>query len=98
MTENMNHTDQTQEMKEPSEGKNQEEKVSNSKTENTEPETDKKSGDDANDSSENDTLLTELQKKYDTVNDKYLRLYSEFENFRRRTAKEKLDAMLNRWS
>ena len=25
--------------------------------------------------------------------DKYLRLYSEFENFRRRTAKEKLDLM-----
>lgn len=93
MTENMNHTDQTQEMKEPSEGKNQEEKVSNSKTENTEPETDKKSGDDANDSSENDTLLTELQKKYDTLNDKYLRLYSEFENYRRRTAKEKLDSL-----
>ena len=37
--------------------------------------------------------LTELQKKYDTVNDKYLRLYSEFENFRRRTAKEKLELM-----
>jgi len=44
---------------------------------------------------ENDSkdALTELQKKYDTVNDKYLRLYSEFENFRRRTAKEKLDLM-----
>jgi molecular chaperone GrpE len=39
--------------------------------------------------------LTELQKKYDTLNDKYLRLYSEFENFRRRTAKEKLDGMRN---
>lgn len=37
--------------------------------------------------------LTELQKKYDTLNDKYLRMYSEFENFRRRTAKEKLDLM-----
>jgi molecular chaperone GrpE len=37
--------------------------------------------------------LTELQEKYDTLNDKYLRLYSEFENFRRRTAKEKLDGM-----
>lgn len=37
--------------------------------------------------------LTELQEKYDTLNDKYLRLYSEFENFRRRTAKEKLEVM-----
>lgn len=39
--------------------------------------------------------LTELQEKYAILNDKYLRLYSEFENFRRRTAKEKLDAMKN---
>ena len=39
--------------------------------------------------------LAELQGNYDTLNDKFLRLYSEFENYRRRTAKEKLDAMLN---
>lgn len=39
--------------------------------------------------------LTELQEKYDTLNDKYLRLYSEFDNYRRRTAKEKLDMMKN---
>ncbi|HKL40261.1 MAG TPA: nucleotide exchange factor GrpE [Cryomorphaceae bacterium] len=44
---------------------------------------------------EYEAAMTELQKKYDTVNDKYLRLYSEFENFRRRTAKEKLDLMKN---
>jgi molecular chaperone GrpE len=44
---------------------------------------------------EHEAALTELQLKYDTVNDKYLRLYSEFENFRRRTAKEKLDLMKN---
>ncbi len=37
--------------------------------------------------------MTELQEKYDNLNDKYLRLYSEFENFRRRTAKEKLEVM-----
>jgi molecular chaperone GrpE len=41
----------------------------------------------------NTDALTELQEKYDTLNDKYLRMYSEFENFRRRTAKEKLDLM-----
>lgn len=29
--------------------------------------------------------------KYNELNDKHLRLYSEFENFRRRTAKEKLE-------
>lgn len=32
-----------------------------------------------------------LKKEVDQLNDKYLRLYSEFENFRRRTQKEKLD-------
>lgn len=37
--------------------------------------------------------LAELQEKYDQLNDKYLRMYSEFENFRRRTAKERLELM-----
>ena len=37
--------------------------------------------------------LEELQEQYNQLNDKYLRLYSEFENFRRRTAKERLDLM-----
>lgn len=31
------------------------------------------------------------EEKYNELNDKYLRLYSEFDNFRRRTAKERLD-------
>lgn len=38
--------------------------------------------------------LSELEKKeleVKSLNDKYLRLYSEFDNFRRRTQKEKLD-------
>ncbi len=39
--------------------------------------------------------LTQLQEKYDNLNDKYLRLYSEYENFRRRTAKERLEIMEN---
>lgn len=39
--------------------------------------------------------LTELQEKYDSLNNKYLRLYSEFENYRKRTAKEKLDSFKN---
>lgn len=33
----------------------------------------------------------ELQEKIDEINDKYLRIYSEFDNFRRRTAKEKIE-------
>lgn len=32
-----------------------------------------------------------LQKRFDELNDKYLRLYSDFDNFRKRTQKEKLD-------
>ena len=37
--------------------------------------------------------VQELQEQYNQLNDKYLRLYSEFENFRRRTAKERLELM-----
>lgn len=37
--------------------------------------------------------LAEMKAEYDQLNDKYLRLYSEFENFRKRTAKERLDLM-----
>ncbi len=33
----------------------------------------------------------EAEKKYNEINDKYLRLYSDFENFRKRTQKEKAD-------
>lgn len=32
-----------------------------------------------------------FEAKYKEMNDKYLRLYSEFDNFRKRTAKEKID-------
>ncbi len=32
-----------------------------------------------------------LQQQYDELQDKYLRLYAEFDNFKRRTIKEKLD-------
>ncbi len=33
----------------------------------------------------------EMQKKYDVLNDKYLRLYADFDNYRKRTLKEKMD-------
>ena len=35
--------------------------------------------------------LEVMTDKYNEINDKYLRLYSEFENFRKRTQKEKLE-------
>lgn len=40
-----------------------------------------------------DNQIAELKAKADEVNDKYLRLYSEFDNFRKRTAKEKVELM-----
>jgi molecular chaperone GrpE len=36
-------------------------------------------------------VIAELQVKADEANDRYLRLYSEFDNYRKRTAKERLD-------
>jgi len=41
------------------------------------------------------TVEEQLQKKVEDLNEKHLRLYSEFENFRRRTAREKLDLIAN---
>ena len=35
--------------------------------------------------------LDKMKRERDELQDKYLRLYSDFENFRRRTAKEKID-------
>ena len=40
---------------------------------------------------EKDTKIIELQAKVDELNDKYLRLYSEFDNYRKRTAKERIE-------
>lgn len=37
-----------------------------------------------------ETELT-LEEKYNDLNDKYLRLFSEFDNFRKRTAKERIE-------
>jgi len=62
---------------------NQEEKVSNQHAEESMQE----------ESSENPELSKEekLQQEVDELKDKYLRLYSEFENYRRRTSKERID-------
>ncbi len=35
--------------------------------------------------------LKELREKYDELNDKYVRLYSEYDNYRKRTANEKIE-------
>ena len=44
-----------------------------------------------NKKNKNDKQLDELKEKYDELNDKYLRLFSEFDNYRKRTAKEKIE-------
>jgi molecular chaperone GrpE len=44
-----------------------------------------------NDADPKDEKIAELESKVNELNDKYLRLYSEFDNFRKRTAKEKTD-------
>ncbi len=43
--------------------------------------------------SKSDKKLDELQEKNDELNDKYLRLYSEFDNYRKRTNKEKIETL-----
>jgi molecular chaperone GrpE len=40
---------------------------------------------------EKEKQLAEYKAKYEEMNDKYLRLYSEFDNFRKRTAKERIE-------
>lgn len=52
---------------------------------------------DANTTSENKEQIPVQEKNYEQlyneVNDKFLRLYSEFENYKRRTAKERIDLL-----
>jgi molecular chaperone GrpE len=62
---------------------NQEENISNTKVKESLTE----------ESSESPELSKEekLQQEVDELKDKYLRLYSEFENYRRRTSKERID-------
>ena len=69
-------------------------------------EMDKMTGDEANleendkidSSSQEETLekeLDALQKKHDELNDSYLRLHAEYDNFRKRTLKEKTELIKN---
>jgi molecular chaperone GrpE len=44
-----------------------------------------------NDSNAETNKLEEMGKKLEEMNDKYLRLYSDFENFRKRTSKERIE-------
>ncbi len=44
---------------------------------------------------ENEEKLQELGEKLAAANDKYVRIYSEYENYRKRTTMEKADLLLN---
>lgn len=47
----------------------------------------------AADDTDTGARLAQLELRNNELNDKYLRLYSEFDNYRKRTAKERLDLM-----
>lgn len=57
----------------------------------SQPESEEKSENAAETKSEDET--DSLKKEVEELKDKYLRLYSEFENFRRRTSKERIDLL-----
>jgi molecular chaperone GrpE len=65
----------------------------NNKTEGTEEELaeDNLTTEESTEQTQEEQLTQELAEQ----KDKYLRLYSEFENFRRRTSKEKIDTIMN---
>lgn len=71
-----------------------------SKEETVDQEPNKETNEETNETVENTVEQTEeldplvkLQSQYDELNDKFLRLFSEFDNFRKRTQKEKLDIL-----
>ena len=43
------------------------------------------------DDTEKDTIISEQKAKIEELNDKYLRLYAEFDNYRKRTIKERIE-------
>lgn len=45
--------------------------------------------------SKQELLIAELEQEKNEYKDKFIRLYSEFENFRKRTSKEKIDLITN---
>jgi molecular chaperone GrpE len=47
------------------------------------------------DDSEKDNLIAEQKAKIDELNDKHLRLYAEFDNYRKRTIKERIEQSKN---
>ena len=74
--------------------KNKFKKLFNMNPDNTEKEAKDLNEEEMSESGSNDDINAVVESpedKYNQLNDKYLRLYSDFENFRKRTAKEKID-------
>ena len=78
--------DMKEELKTPVAG--QEEELSNVKADSGQ---DQVSGEKESETPAEETQEQNFQQKIDELNDKYLRLYSEFDNYRRRTSKERIE-------
>jgi molecular chaperone GrpE len=73
---------------------NEEHQTENQPTEeNLDTQEQNKNATEQNETIEEQTTEEILQAKLDELNDKYIRLYSEFDNFKRRTARERLELM-----
>ena len=93
-----NINEETKQEERPIESEKQEESVSatdakDKKDDRSESKKDKKKKCDKH--SESEEKLQELGEKLAEINDKYLRIYSEYENYRKRTNAEKADLILN---
>ncbi|MBO7598574.1 MAG: nucleotide exchange factor GrpE [Bacteroidales bacterium] len=84
--EEQENTEITDEQKSQPEGDNADDKTS--ETDNSQ---DKTAANDTDKAAQDTDNGGDLQKKYDELNDRYLRLMAEFDNYRKRTLKEKMD-------
>lgn len=84
--EEQENTELTDEQKSQPEGDNADDKTS--ETDNSQ---DKTAANDTDKAAQDTDNGGDLQKKYDELNDRYLRLMAEFDNYRKRTLKEKMD-------
>lgn len=84
--EEQENTELTDEQKAQPEGDNADDKTS--ETDNSQ---DKTAANDTDTTAQDTDKGDDLQQKYDELNDRYLRLMAEFDNYRKRTLKEKMD-------
>ena len=84
--EEQENTELTNEQKSQPEGGNADDKTSE-----TDSNQDKTAANDTDKAAQDTDNGGDLQKKYDELNDRYLRLMAEFDNYRKRTLKEKMD-------